>query len=130
MEKCKYCGMESLRPDGVRNGNKKWRCRKCNRSQGLIDHRLKYTEKEREMAEVLYLEGCGFRRTSRVLSSMFGKYFRWQTVVKWIRKAAIEIEKQGLFCEPKDEKIEILETIKSEYGLLLIGTGSYLVHFK
>ena len=42
------------------------------------------------MAVTLYLEGCGFRRISRILSEMFDKFFRWQTVVQWIKKASLE----------------------------------------
>jgi transposase-like protein len=93
METCKYCGGKHLRKDGVRNGAQKWRCKECNRSQGEIDKRCKYSEKEKTVAEVLYLEGCGFRRIARILSAIFNKVFRWQTVVKWIKKAALEIEK-------------------------------------
>jgi transposase-like protein len=81
MDACKHCGSEDLKKDGVRIGVQKWRCGSCNRSQGLTDNRIKYIAKERSLVLTLYLEGNGFRRIARILSEMFEKFFRWQTIV-------------------------------------------------
>jgi transposase-like protein len=141
MERCRYCGCEKLRKDGIRNGVRKWRCTECNRSQGETDSRVKYSEKERKIAVVLYLEGCGFRRTARILGDIFEKVFRWQTVTKWIKQEAKKLLQKELPEVSRKTKIPILEmdelytyvkkkTIRPGYGLLLIGTDSYLIHLR
>ena len=55
MKRCKHCGSELLKKDGVRGNVQKWRCKSCNTSQGLKDNREKYSEKEKRMAVTLPL---------------------------------------------------------------------------
>jgi transposase-like protein len=141
MEKCKYCRCEKLRKDGIRNGVRKWKCIGCNRSQGGTDNRIKYSEKERKVAVVLYLEGCGFRRTARILEDIFEKVFRWQTVAKWIKQGTKKLLQREPPVVSIKGKVPILEmdeldtyvkkkTIGAGYGLLLTGTDSYLIHLR
>ena len=33
----------------------------------------------------LYLEGCKFRRIARIMSKMFGKIYRYQITMNWIK---------------------------------------------
>ena len=56
-----------------------------------IDSRIKFTDKEREAAITLYLEGNGFRRIARILTQIYGKSFHNQTIIKWVKKAAISL---------------------------------------
>ena len=138
MEKCRHCGSERIIKTGHRDGQQKWRCKDCGKFQGEVDRREKYTEKERQTAIDLYLEGCGFRRIARILSGIFNRHVFYQTVIQWIKKEAKRIEN----LEPKkEENIQILEMdelytyikknqIKSEFGLLSIGTGFVLLRLK
>lgn len=138
MEKCRHCGSERIIKTGHRDGQQKWRCKDCWKFQGEVDRREKYTEKERQTAIDLYLEGCGFRRIARILSGIFNRHVCYQTVIQWIKKEAKRIEN----LEPKkEENIQILEMdelytyikknqIKSEFGLLSIGTGFVLLRLK
>ena len=138
MEKCRHCGSERIIKTGHRDGQQKWRCKDCGKFQGAVDRREKYTEKERQTAIDLYLEGCGFRRIARILSGIFNRHVCYQTVIQWIKKEAKRIEN----LEPKkEENIQILEMdelytyikknqIKSEFGLLSIGTGFVLLRLK
>ena len=138
MEKCRYCGSERTIKTGHRDGQQKWRCKDCGKFQGEVDRREKYTEKERQTAIDLYLEGCGFRRIARILSGIFNRHVCYQTVIQWIKKEAKRIEN----LEPKNEgNIQILEMdelytyikkkqIKSEFGLLSIGTSFVLLRLK
>ena len=138
MEKCRHCGSERIIKTGHRDGQQKWRCKDCGKFQGEVDRREKYTEKERQTAIDLYLEGCGFRRIARILSGIFNRHVCYQTVIQWIKKEAKRIEN----LEPKKEgNIQILEMdelytyikknqIKSEFGLLSIGTGFVLLRLK
>ena len=138
MEKCRHCGSERIIKTGHRDGQQKWRCKDCGKFQGEVDRREKYTEKERQTAIDLYLEGCGFRRIARILSGIFNRHVCYQTVIQWIKKEAKRIEN----LEPKkEENIQILEMdelytyikknqIKSEFGLLSIGTGFVLLRLK
>lgn len=138
MEKCRHCGSERIIKTGHRDGQQKWRCKDCGKFQGEVDRREKYTEKERQTAIDLYLDGCGFRRIARILSGIFNRHVCYQTVIQWIKKEAKRIEN----LEPKkEENIQILEMdelytyikknqIKSEFGLLSIGTGFVLLRLK
>ena len=138
MEKCRHCGSERIIKTGHRDGQQKWRCKDCGKFQGEVDRREKYTEKERQTAIDLYLERCGFRRIARILSGIFNRHVCYQTVIQWIKKEAKRIEN----LEPKkEENIQILEMdelytyikknqIKSEFGLLSIGTGFVLLRLK
>lgn len=40
---------------GFKAGKQKWKCGECGRRQGETDGREKYTEKEKKIAETLYL---------------------------------------------------------------------------
>ena len=106
MKNCRHCGSEKIIKTGHRDGQQKWRCKECGKFQGAVDRREKYSQKEREVAVTLYLEGCGFRRIARILSKMFEKHFCYQTVILWIKKAAKELEKQG---KELKEEIPVLE---------------------
>ena len=106
MKNCRHCGSERIIKTGHRDGQQKWSWKDCGKFQGEKDRREKYSKKEREVAVILYLEGCGFRRIARILSEMFEKHFCYQTVILWIKKAAKEVEKQG---KELKEKIPVLE---------------------
>ena len=54
----------------------------------------------------MYLEGCGFRRIAIIMSKLFGKYYRHQTVVNWIKRAGLKV----LSAQTKQEKAEVFET--------------------
>ena len=67
------------------------------------DSRIKFTDKEREVA--LYLEGCGFRRIARIMSKICGKTYRYQTIMNWIKKAGIRVLKE----KSKQEQMDVVE---------------------
>ena len=56
------------------------------------DSRIKFTDKEREVAITLYLEGNGFRRIARILTQIYGKLFYNQTIIKWVKNAISLLE--------------------------------------
>ena len=138
MERCRHCGSERIIKTGHRDGQQKWRCKDCRKFQDEEDRREKYSRKEREMAVNLYLEGCGFRRIARILSNMFEKHFCYQTVIQWIKKEAKKHESAELETKEETQILEMDELytyikknrIKSEYGLLSIGTRSVLLRLK
>ena len=70
LDNCRYCGSARIIKVGHRDGQKKYRCKDCGKSQGPEDRRFKYSDKERKIALTLYLEGCGFRRIARIMSEM------------------------------------------------------------
>ena len=106
MTECRHCGSKSIIKKGRKDGQQKWICKECGKYQGAVDRRIKYSENEKKMAVTLYLEGNGFRRIARILTEMFNKQFRHQTVTQWIKKAAQKVEES---IEPLNETIEILE---------------------
>jgi transposase-like protein len=73
------------------------------------DGRKRHSERIRRAAIELYVEGCGFRRISRLLKNIFNVEVCYQLVIKWIRKAALQID--GItnnFLVSRD-KIPVLE---------------------
>ena len=58
------------------------------------DVRKRSTDKEREAAITLYLEGDDFRRIARILIQIYGKLFHNQTLMNWIKKAGLKVLKE------------------------------------
>ena len=106
MDKCRFCGCEKLYKRGIVDGKQRYSCTNCGKNQSDTDDRMKYTDDERSYAIKLYLEGNGFRRIERLMSSLFGKVYRHQTIMKWIKKAGGEALKKQ---EQQQTKIEVLE---------------------
>ena len=148
MLKCKFCNSEKLVRNGRPRGIQRFVCKECKREQIEGDKRVKYEDKPREMAFILYTEGNGFRRISRILSKIFSAKFYYQTIVKWLKLR----HKNLPIIEEKHEEIEILEldelytyikknrnsTVKPrnslenlpEYGLLWTEIGCVCVHLR
>ncbi len=51
----------------------------------------------------MYLEDCGFRRIARIMSKIFNKNYRYQTIINWIKRAGLKE-----MSEKKQEKVEVL----------------------
>ena len=104
LEICAVCGWKA----GIVKGKQRYRCKNCNKNQAETDGRVKYSEAERKYALVMYLEGCGFRRIARIMSKIFNKNYRYQTIMNWIKRAGLKE-----MSEKKQEKVEVLEVNKS-----------------
>ena len=65
------------------------------------DVRKRSTDKEREAAITLYLEGDDFRRIARILIQIYGKLFHNQTIIKWVKKAAMSLPEHKIH-DPMD----------------------------
>ena len=86
LEICAVCGCKALWKAGIVKGKQRYRCKNCNKNQAETDGRVKYSGAERKYALVMYLEDCGFRRIARIMSKIFGKHYRHQTIMNWIKK--------------------------------------------
>ena len=53
----------------------------------------------------MYLEGCGFRRIARIMSKIFNKNCRYQTIMNWIKKAGLRVLKEN----SKQEQMDVVE---------------------
>ncbi len=91
----------------------------------------------------MYLEGNGLRAIARILSSIFEVKIYFQTVAKWIKQAGNIVKEEVARMSEANvpEKIDVVEMdelytyikkkkIKSESGLLLIGTNSVCLNLK
>ncbi len=103
MERCKYCGHRVLWKAGIVKEKQRFKCAHCKRVQVEKDTRYKYSERERNSALALYLEGIGFRQVARVMSKIFGKKYVYQTIIKWITKEG----KQALHRQDNKPKLDI-----------------------
>ena len=64
---------------------------------------------QRKHSLVLYLEDCGFRKIARIMSKIFNKNYRYQTIMNWIKRAGLKV----LSEKTKQEKVEVLEVNKN-----------------
>lgn len=71
-------------------------CADCHRTQCEVDRRIPYTEEEKEMAIIIYLDGVGLRGVARILTKMDHKNFSTQTVMRWMAQAGQKIEQEEL----------------------------------
>ena len=135
--KCKFCGNGSIVKNGFARSMQRYRCSKCYKNFISGDRRgtQKYNKDTRNMVIKMYLNNCGFRRISAILSIPLS------TVFSWIKKAGKIVDEMVKNRDYEKETIEILEMdelytyikkkkTKHEYGLLLIGTDSKMLHLK
>jgi transposase-like protein len=134
---CKFCGHEVVIKNGFVRSMQRYRCSKCRKSFVFGDRRgkQKYNNDVRNMVVRMYLNNCGFRRISAILTIPL------TTVFFWIKKAGKIVDEMVRNREHERETIEILEMdelytyikkkkIKYEYGLLLIGTETKMLRLK
>ena len=105
VENLKVCGWKA----GIVKGKQRYRCKNCNKNQGEADGRMKYSDEERKHAVVLYWKGCGFRRIARIMSKIFNKNCRYQTIMNRSKRAGLKV----LSEKTKQEKVEVLEMNQS-----------------
>ena len=84
---------------------KRYRYKKSNKNQIETDGRWKYTEDERRCALMLFLEGNRFRRIARIMNKFFGKNYKHQTIMNWIKSASLKILKE----KSQQEQIDVTE---------------------
>ena len=89
----------------MQSQKQRYRCKNCNENQAETDGRVKYSGAERKYALVMYLEDCGFRRIARIMSKIFGKHYRHQTIMNWIKKAGLKVLKEN----SKQEQMDVVE---------------------
>jgi transposase-like protein len=140
MGNCKHCGSGDLRKNGFNRGKQRYFCKSCKRSQVEGDNRGKYSLDIKRAAIMLYLEGCGFRSTARILRKIFSIKINFQHVIYWVKKMGKIVENRAEERhESKDIKILELDELytfikkkqtKSEYGLLLTETGLIFLRLK
>jgi transposase-like protein len=141
MNVCKFCNSGRLVKDGKVRGKQRYRCKDCCREQVEGDGRVKYENKIKKSAVVLYLEGNGMRAIARILSEIFETRIYFQTIAKWLKQAGHIVEEEVRNMQTTDKVIDIVEMdelftyikknkIRSEYGLLLTGMNSVYLNLK
>ncbi|MBQ2175455.1 MAG: hypothetical protein II453_10480, partial [Alphaproteobacteria bacterium] len=68
----------------------------------VIKTKLKRMVGQRKYALVLYLERNGFKRIARIMSKIFNKNYRYQTIMNWIKKAGLRVLKENSKQEQMD----------------------------
>ena len=141
MNICKFCNSRRLVKDGKVREKQRYRCKDCCRAQVDGDGRVKYENKIKKSAVILYLEGNGMRAIARILSEIFETRIYFQTIAKWLKQAGQIVEEEVRNMQTADKAIDIIEMdglfayiennkIRSEYGLLLTGTNSVYLNLK
>jgi transposase-like protein len=136
--KCKKCGSEAYNKNGFMKGKQRYKCKVCGINFTEGDKRDKHHESVKQAALALYLEGCGFRRISRLLKKILNVNVCYQLVIHWIKTSAKNIKDNTETPKTKIPLLELDELYtyvkkrqnRSEYGLLLIEMGYVLLDLK
>ena len=134
---CKFCESKKVTKNGYSRGVQRYRCKRCGKNCISGDKRgsQKYPAETKNMVIKMYLNNCGLRRISAIINIPL------TTVFSWVKMAGQIVDKMVKDKKHEKEKIEILEMdelytyikkkkTKYEYGLLLIGTDSKMLHLK
>jgi len=132
MKICTNCGSRNYYKNGSVKGKKRYVCRECKKSFGGGVH----SQDKKNKAIYLYVLNTGIRHIGRICGVSSS------VVIGWIRKAGklIELLKAEVE-EKKKRKIEEIEldeiytyvkknTTGCQYGLLIVGNKSVLLHLK
>ena len=109
MKNCRHCNSSDIIKMGHRDGQQKYKCRSCGKYQGAVDRREKFSEKEKQTALNLYLEGNGFRRIARLLTDIFEKPFTHQIIQYWIKQKGRELAAQENLLKKEAPIVEMDE---------------------
>ena len=143
---CPFCKVSSYVKSGFIRGKQRYKCKGCLCNFVQKDSRIKYENKTRNLVIRMYLNNCGFRRISEILSIPLATCF------VWIKNAGKIVDEMVKERKGGGEDIGILEMdelytyIKKslverkrmedtaphipEYGLLWIGTDLKLLRLK
>ena len=100
MIKCRHCGSEELRKDGIAKGKQRYKCKQCKRTTGDNDQRYKYSLSKRLKVLKGYLERLGIMALDRL------EGVPNTLIIKWIKNYS-KILKELI------AKATVAETIKS-----------------
>jgi len=134
MLKCKGCGSNELRKNGIVRTKQRYQCKECGMNFREGDKRVKYTIEQKIRVIKLYTEGMGLRSIERV------ENIPASLLVHWIRNFSKMIHKElnSVKISESAKEIEIIEMDElftyykkrpSEpiYGLLWTETGTKLL---
>ena len=133
---CKRRSSEGFCKSGFMKGKQRYLYKSCGMRQTEGDLREKHPEFAIRAAITLYLEGCGFRRISRILYKIYSLKIHFNLIIHWIKRAGLKLKSEKISSSiPLLEMDELYsyvqkKQIKSECGLLLIETGCVLLDLR
>ena len=130
-QKCKHCGSEKTRKNGVSKGYQRYKCATCERT--FSGTPIKHSIEKKRMAVWMSLNGVGIRKTALLLGTSH------VNVLNWIKKAH-ETMLHSLEASQSDysEELDIIEMDEIytfvqkrggdiRYGLLILDGKSVLL---
>ena len=129
--KCKHCGSEKTRKNGVSKGYQRHICNSCGRTFSGTPE--KHSEKTKRMAVWMSLNGVGIRKIALILGTSHVNVLNWikkahEIMLKSLEKSnsdyseevdIIELDEIYTFVQKKDSDIR--------YGLLILDGKSVLL---
>ena len=102
MIRCKHCGSEHIRKNGLNRGIQRYFCKVCKRTFAPRDQR--FGERQKALALLMYLNNVGIRKCALFLG------ISRQTVSNWIEEAHEKYQDLIRACHHSDgEKADIIE---------------------
>ena len=141
MKNCRFCGGFNLTKKGSIGEKPRFYCKDCQKHQLKCDGRVKYDDKIKLAATIMFQEGLGFRAIARTLKDIFAVNISYQLIQYWFEKMHIKLKEKIAKDPEKPTTIPILEmdeiftfvkkkSIKSVFGLLVTETNCVLLRFK
>jgi len=129
--KCKHCGSDRTRKNGVSKGYQRYKCNACGRTFSGTEARC--SDKMKRMAVWMILNGVGVRKTALLLGTSH------VNVLNWLRKAHVIMQHSLDFSRADySEEVDIIELDEiytfvqkrgedTRYGLLILEGKSVLL---
>ena len=129
--KCKHCGSERTRKNGVSQGYQRFKCNACGRTFSGTPER--HSEGKKRLAVYMTMNGVGVRKIALLLGTSH------VNVLNWLKKAYCDMAK---FLESSrsdySEEVDVIELdeiytfvkkggIGTRYGLLILDGQSVLL---
>lgn len=149
---CIHCNSEKVNKNGNKYNKQRYICLNCKKSFSLSDSRVKRSNKQRELALLLYSNNMSIRSIQKTINLYFDTKIAYSVVDNWLKTNANQLRNEIENKENKENKennkpktIEIIELdelytyfydIKKnkenivKYGLLLIDNTIKLLHIK
>ena len=143
---CPKCHLSKYIRNGFVRSKQRYKCKNCFCNFTHKDARNKYDNTSRNLVIRMYLNNCGFRRISEILSIPLATCFMWirnagrivDQMVREQQKASedieiLEMDELYTFVKKSQEETKRQENINThipEFGLLWIGTDLKLLRLR
>ena len=119
MIKCPYCNSKRINKNGNKYNKQRYICNNCNKSFSFSDKRIKRSNKERELALLLYVSNSSIRSIQNVINKFFNTNIAYNVLDNWIKtyKKQLKIDIDKKIDNNKEDKEKDIKRDKEDKEL-------------